>query len=226
MHGQRLYFLASSSKGDELWITDGTAKGTRRLTDFATPRVLYFNLLPSPQAGPLIFTAWDEAHGLELWTSDGTAQGTRLLRDICPGRCYGTSPSQFVLQHGNLYFEGNDGVRGGEGWMTDGTAAGTHLVRDICKGSCYSSLHDLVPMPGRLLFLADDGIHSSEIWATDGTARGTVRLTRFRIPGHEPRRRDGRRHADLLLFRSGAWRRTLVYRWHAGRHRPPRRSGR
>jgi ELWxxDGT repeat protein len=78
-----LYFAARNA-GDnyELWRSDGTSAGTKRVKD----------IRPGSQgSGPnllvrvgdtLYFTANDGVHGSELWKSNGTAGGTKLVKDV------------------------------------------------------------------------------------------------------------------------------------------------
>lgn len=182
VHGQRLYFTASSiSVTPQLWVTDGTAGGTRALTRFANEATI--KLLQSAPSNRFIFMVSDASHGTELWATDGTEVGTRLVRDICPGSCSSLDPHYlfYALHKGWLYFNAFKPSLGRELWATDGTGKGTHLVRDICPGSCGSSPRGLVTMKGHVLFQASDGIHQNQdqVWATDGTGPGTVALASF-----------------------------------------------
>ena len=71
--------------GEELWATDGTEAGTRRVRDVRSgvrgsePRWL------TVAGGRLFFAADDGTHGRELWVSDGTEAGTVLAADLLPG---------------------------------------------------------------------------------------------------------------------------------------------
>ena len=64
----------------ELWRTDGTKAGTRRVkhTGYTDAQDL------TDVHGRLFFEADAGDTGYELWTSDGTAAGTRLAKDINP----------------------------------------------------------------------------------------------------------------------------------------------
>ena len=62
----------------ELWMSDGTAEGTRLLEIQPGPRGSF------PQAfrvlgDQVVFAADDGLHGLEVWVTDSTPQGTRLV---------------------------------------------------------------------------------------------------------------------------------------------------
>ncbi|MES1240572.1 MAG: hypothetical protein ABUT39_03040 [Acidobacteriota bacterium] len=187
VQGNRLYFVAEEADNQQdLWVTDGRANGTRRLTNlpikqgFFSDQYLYF--LPRTGLGSrFVFRVFDPQYGTEPWVTDGTAEGTRLLKDICPGPCSGGS---FVMwDHGlpgRLFLVGDDGTSGSEPWGTDGTEAGTRLVRDLCPGDCDSSPTSLFAVGGRVIFMTFmSGPWNSrlDLWATNGTAAGTVRLS-------------------------------------------------
>ncbi|MFP5287022.1 MAG: ELWxxDGT repeat protein [Thermoanaerobaculia bacterium] len=188
IRGNRLYFVAEDKKGQELWVSDGTARGTRALTSFRKPDPFFSSSgeLHLPSLGNLanrfVFRANDGSRGAELWVTDGTPKGTRLLRDLCPGPCHGAGEVWYAL-NGRLYFAANEPAHGLELWSTDGTAAGTRLVRDLCPGSCGSGAFAPFLLGNRLLFVADDGQAGDELWSTDGTAAGTVQVSNFE-PDH------------------------------------------
>jgi ELWxxDGT repeat protein len=168
--GTRLLFLARADTGlSRLWVTDGTAAGTRALTP---PAVEPFGV-PAALGGRLVFAAHQPGPRNELWISDGTVAGTLPLRDGCPGTCPALLDGFFVAAGGRAYFQGATLEQGAELWATDGTAAGTRLVRDLCPGVCSSSPGPLKAVGSRLLFSANHDLDGHELWATDGTAGGT-----------------------------------------------------
>jgi ELWxxDGT repeat protein len=188
VRGNRLYFVAQDKKGQELWVSDGTARGTQVLTRFLRSDAFfsfqYEFALPLPVQPGLrdrfVFLAHDGPHGIEPWITDGTQKGTRLLRDVCPGACSGARELWTGL-NGRLYFAADDGALGDEPWSTDGTAGGTRPL-DICPGGCSASPFAPFVLGSRLLFLARDGQTEYEFWSTDGTAAGTVRVSDFGAP--------------------------------------------
>jgi ELWxxDGT repeat protein len=193
----KLYFTAQGDANDEeLFVSDGTAKGTqllvdldqsegeydanlleRQFGDFNTRKLLEFN-------DKLYFKANDGVHGEELFVSDGTAEGTQLVADINQetssyGYSYGSSPSDLVEFNDKLYFAANDGVHGRELFVSDGTAEGTQLLVDLREetdsDSYGSSPRELVEFNDKLYFAAYDG-ESRELYVSDGTAEGTQLL--------------------------------------------------
>ena len=148
--GNALFFTSEySSKGKELWKSDGTEQGTFVVKDIAVTDPTYnpSHEDSNPQDlisvnGKLFFTADDYYHGRELWTSDGTEFGTNMVIDISPelisnsnqGR--GTDFEDFVTMHGKLYFIANEWLGEAEDflWTSDGTENGTEPVIEFGYG--------------------------------------------------------------------------------------------
>lgn len=99
-----LYFAATDdSGGRELWRTDGTADGTRRVKDVARGPTDSNPTRLTNVNGVLYFVANDGPHGAELWRSDGTDAGTALVRDLVPS--VGSSDPQSLTNfNGTLFF--------------------------------------------------------------------------------------------------------------------------
>lgn len=185
--GDQVYFPASDGTQVELWASDGTPSGTRRLTNFSGRA----NLFPTPpwkvgdhwvfatQAGGPVL------HEI-LWTAGpgftnpvpltGCRGGCPDVRFLFPGPIPGASPPR-------LLFVGATPARGAELWATDGTPDGTQRLTDVCPGLCdafaqTSALPVLGSAGGRTYFLAIATVSQdpSELWASDGTPAGTYRI--------------------------------------------------
>lgn len=156
-----LIFSARDSRGEELWMTDGTTAGTRLMADInsgsasSSPgdRIVY--------RGKMLVSANDGANGRELWITDGTPAGTRLFKDLTPGPS-ASDPRGFVLLNDLVYFAASSGI-----WKSDGTEAGTVLVKagvDVGR---------LIVAGSRMFFGAYTQQAGSEPWVSDGTEAGT-----------------------------------------------------
>jgi ELWxxDGT repeat protein len=173
--GGRAYFLYDTTEhGRELWTSDGTAVGTRRLTDFANPDTFPFGV-EARGVGERTLFGVAGPNGGELWATDGTPEGTRALV-ACPEACGGGEIQSFgswavlgmrTAQHGR------------ELWRTDGTPEGTHLVADVCPGPCDANLAGFAHVGDVVFFFADDGVHGVELWWSNGTPGEAHRATDF-----------------------------------------------
>ncbi|MBO6585002.1 MAG: T9SS type A sorting domain-containing protein [Gracilimonas sp.] len=190
MVGDTMYFVADNQEDEgELYITDGTAEGTKKITDLA-PDDDYPDIEElTPLGNKLIFTAVTEEHSDEVYVSDGTSSGTYLLKDIYPGD-YSSDAEHFGVMNGKAYFPAEDGRypdadNGEELWVTDGTSSGTYMLKDLDPGQYlqyswsneetnHSSRPDnFFAHNGTMYFSARHHEYGEELWATDGTADGT-----------------------------------------------------
>jgi len=155
----------------EIWVTDGTTKGTSMLKDINTwPRsasVWYLKKI----GDKIYFQANDGTHGIEVWETDGTQAGTKMLKDIS-GDHGSSMPRWFTGDNEKFFFQASGGTRGVELWVSDGTTEGTHLVKDIRKDG-NSNPSSFTVLGEKVFFVAYDGIHGTELWVSDGTTEGT-----------------------------------------------------
>lgn len=167
--GQKLFFMSRPRSAQltwELWVSDGTSAGTRRV------KALGMNGRGWP--GPLtalgdsvLFWRDDPARGWGLWRSDGTEEGTVLVKALYP------APSQFPLRAPlfalpdgkRVVFSASDGVSGMELWWSDGTAEGTFLFADVASGPGSSNPDSFAVLGSTLYFSADDQVSGRELWA-------------------------------------------------------------
>ena len=144
--GGKLYFTATS--GDEgtdteLWRSDGTPKGTKRVKDLRTgPEGSHPSGLTA-LGKQLFFAADNGAHGRELWVSDGTEAGTRLFADLEPGKP-GSSPEGLVALQGQLFFSASTAQRGREAWMSAGLPGRTQALGELVPGTPSSEPRSFV----------------------------------------------------------------------------------
>ena len=167
--GGRVLYVGSSAADEtrQLWISDGTAAGTRMLRDlhtvdggqgeqFATLGGEVFLLLFPRDAGPM------------LWRSDGTETGTVLVRRL------DSSASGLTATGDRVFFTaGNVGEVAI--WTSDGTEAGTQPVPGVRLS--LTSSGPLARLGDAVLFSGYDDTHGDALWISDGSATGS-RLVR------------------------------------------------
>jgi ELWxxDGT repeat protein len=152
-----------------LWVSDGTAAGTRSILDLRVVAGVDID-------GTFYFGASAQDGG-SLWKTDGTAGGTVFVSR------FSTDPS--VIAHvskptkvgSRLFFAVDDGAHGEELWTSDGTGAGTKLVKDLTPGAAGSLNHtsELVDAGGTLFFTCRLDLGCG-LWKSDGTEAGTTQL--------------------------------------------------
>lgn len=169
--------------GTELWRSDGSAAGTKRMTDVQSGSAdsLFAGVIGLGTR--LLFISDDGTTGLELFNSNGTPAGTKLVEEINPTGSIlsypggGVTPARFK---GSIWFYAIDGEgpndHGGELWRSDGTPSGTRLVKDIVPGPDSTYIRWLQPISKTRMVFRADGPGDEEPWVTDGTTAGTQRL--------------------------------------------------
>jgi ELWxxDGT repeat protein len=178
-----LFSADDGVRGRELWVSNGTFPGTRRLADLVPgprgsaphdlvrlqKRVYFLAGNPSGPGGP--------GQGESLWSTDGTARGTTRVLDLTlDGQpSWGRS---LTVAAGRLFFTVYNETTGAELW----TSAG--LLTDLNPGPGNAAPQSLTSIGGTLLFAAADGLTGLEPWRTDGTAAGTARVADI-APGRD-----------------------------------------
>ena len=168
----RLYFSAGRARGglegepegEELWVSDGTERGTRLLKDIhrgpgdSRPGSL------TVMNHRLFFAADDGRRGRELWVSDGTSGGTHLFKELEPGAA-GASPTELTAIQDTLFFSAETAEKGREPWVSDGTSRGTRALTELVSGPTGSEPADFIRSGWDVFFSAEDGEHGRELWA-------------------------------------------------------------
>ncbi|HKV11611.1 MAG TPA: ELWxxDGT repeat protein [Thermoanaerobaculia bacterium] len=158
----------------ELWESDGSIAGTRKLLDLPDFAPLQWHVTAA--GSRLYFIASEVVEGRSqenLWVSDGTVAGTRRLTsfDIHPVIHPFSEPVLLAPAGGLVYFVVNFAL-----WRTDGTPEGTGPVLPSSASPAGAAPWSLTEFQGSLYFLALAGEGRRGLWRTNGTAAGTVLL--------------------------------------------------
>jgi ELWxxDGT repeat protein len=154
--GDGVFFVAH----DQLWHTDGTSGGTRRLTDLSRDESCCVDLTPW---GDDLLTVLDGPHSYEPWFSDGTPAGTDELADIVPGTT-GSFPDSFTVIGDRAFFNAEKSYTEPQVWQTDGTPSGTSQV----EGALV-----IVGVLDGALYYSGDGAAGPGLYRTDGHSPAT-----------------------------------------------------
>lgn len=140
----KLYFFATNNYATGvhvtgLWVSDGTASGTRLIKDpllFGCPGIsfaVFRNKLYFGSAGT-------KAYNNELWVTDGTTGGTQMMmRFSGPGTTGQTYPHGLTVAHDLLYFKAWDSItRRVTLWASDGTPTDTKMVTNPAVSGFYT----------------------------------------------------------------------------------------
>lgn len=188
--GDRVYFSAEDHRGRELWVTDGTADGTRILVDLASGPAS-----ADPDRGILTedavcLLAETVADGREVWCIDKTSGEARLGADLRPSGTDPSDPERLFVWRDQVVFEADDGHGGRQVWTTDGSEAGTRSVTKLPEGRRRSS-HDRdrvwVESEDYLYFADLSGIHrlgptgSAELFGPPWVHPGDVEVVGSRV---------------------------------------------
>jgi ELWxxDGT repeat protein len=163
--GDRIVFWDQPS-GQEIWSSDGTASGTRKIGD-AFP--------PPPDGAVLWKSSLYFTNFGGLWRTDGTPEGTRLLRSFTT---WETRVRSILPLDDVLLFTAGDATKGETLWQTQGTPESTRIVSAPALNDALAELGPLTRAGNQALFPIV-WPSRSEIWKTDGTAAGTRRLAQL-----------------------------------------------
>jgi ELWxxDGT repeat protein len=172
--GELAVFLVLSDHR-QLWSTDGTAAGTRQVTNLCAGASRCEGVRGHPVAwqGAVLMIVDDGRNREELWKTDGTATGTKRLTGL---------PSDWLLHEeelwvatlgGKLIFTAGSPY-GFELWVSEGPAA-TRKVTEIFGGGDGSNPEGLLAVGDQLYFHACDGLERT-VWRSAGDEAGTASL--------------------------------------------------
>lgn len=173
----KLFFTATPDYYRKVWVSDGTASGTRDVTGSD----LWLNAHPGfvDINGNTVFLALDAVStDISLFSIDGTTT-TKVKSAFAPCLCEGGTTDipllrfpDFQLLNGEYYFFADS-----QYWKTDGTEEGTVLIKDLTykNGIVPTQLADL---DGTLIFGIENwGTEPNGLFKTNGTPETTTKLS-------------------------------------------------
>ncbi len=162
---EKIYFSADDGiHGGELWITDGTANGTRLVRDIYPGETTSFPHSFAAVGDEVFFMAQDGVSGLGLtgrglWRSDGTEEGTTMVM---------ASYGEKVAMDDFLFFGATSSPFRGL-WRIGGLDEEPVLLKTFVEISRMERHRENV-------FFWDAGTNPPELWKSDGTPEGTVQV--------------------------------------------------
>ena len=127
--GNQVFFSLQPGSNVELYRTDLSIAGTRRLLALGKAPVGFPAPHFAPFGGRLLFSNYTSKTGNEPWISDGTSAGTHLLADLVKLEYQpdSSNPQNFLSIGDQVYFQAVLGSKN-QIWQTDGSSKGTKLA--------------------------------------------------------------------------------------------------
>jgi ELWxxDGT repeat protein len=186
LDGKLLFSAEELNYGRELFTTDGTAAGTKRVKDVCPG---YCHGVGSDLvllSGSVFFRgSRRDSSDAALWVTDGTAQGTR--RFATPVLGYNDRPPVALLGRKVVFSAlppaSERPYDPQELWVSDGTPAGTRQLTANGAGA-PAQIEDLLAVGDDLFFTASKQYeHSRSLWRSGGTAEDTLELPDLPLSG-------------------------------------------
>ncbi len=157
----------SPDPGYQVWLTDGTAAGTKALSGVASAALNGPNLSGTLLGTSTIFSLNDDT--LYVVNASGVASVLFQL----PIDAAKSLPTAMTALSGRVLFGADDGLSGTEPWVSDGTAGGTFRLADLYPGAspgfASSSLRPgTAAGTGLTLFWGRSGTTGLQPYVTDG----------------------------------------------------------
>jgi len=169
--GDRVFFSFNDPvDGTELWVSDGTRNGTRKISDLAPDGERSSVRALMAWNGGVAFRGEGPSGPATLYFSDGTLEGTRPISDR--GHIGSIQRMADELWF-SVHFSSPQRV---ELWATRGTAASERRIAELAVAEDSSNPGEFLPFSDRLFFVTGDSFSRGELWSTDGTSAGTNNL--------------------------------------------------
>jgi ELWxxDGT repeat protein len=161
-----LYFIANDGiSNGEIWKTDGTKDGTKKITTFLNSNISKLTLI-----GENFYFLIKNKDSLEVWISDGSEEGTKIVKENLP--IWNTPSFQGKCNNNFIFTFQPYGSNNCRVWRSDGTTDGTYPLTDEIDGNGAgpnSGLSQYIEFNNELYFVSRYYLHK-----TDGTLANTV----------------------------------------------------
>jgi ELWxxDGT repeat protein len=174
-HNGLLWMRVTIDRFDfQLWVSDGTSAGTRRLQFGGTGPDLSVTRLLGGIGDELYFLGSSlAAHG-ELWASDGTVAGTRIVRDFVPGQR--AAQVERAGWNGNaIYMVISDPAPKSSLWVFDAASPSGREI-PLPTQKINAARTDIAFVGSQAYFPSVDTNGGSSAMTSDGTVAGTRSL--------------------------------------------------
>ena len=171
-----LYFIARDSESNgEIWKTDGTKEGTKKITNFLNGKVTKL----TPVGNQLFFLLQTPNNPLQVWKTDGTENGSILVKDDIS--IWNTPSFEGKVNNTFIFTISPYDSNNVRVWRSDGTKEGTFPITEEIdgNGSGYdenrggtSLLSQYIEHNQKLYFVS-----RFNIYETDGTLENTKILS-------------------------------------------------
>ncbi|MCW1916339.1 hypothetical protein OJ996_22310 [Luteolibacter sp. GHJ8] len=171
--GANAVFRLRGDSAREVWTTNGTAKGTRRLSEHDSVGAQGYPQQFVTVGNKIFYSVMSGSaeYENELWVTDGTVAGTTKL-----DAAHNAAPvhNEMTNLNGTLYFLTAQSGGRRELWKSDGTVAGTVMVVD--QWEPQDGTPEGLKAIGNRLSITLSRPLTEELWTSDGTEAGTQKV--------------------------------------------------
>lgn len=165
------YFVFPDANGNNgLWVTDGTVKGTKLITNQTADGASLNPANLSVVDGELMFTGSDQgSNGLFILTGNSTTPieiAGPSVKNHYASVIFDTTAVDSLLYFSAYDYQGKNGL-----WVSDGTPNGTYEITEL-----NSAPSAITAINNKVIFENIDTQGQNNLWVSDGTPAGTAEL--------------------------------------------------
>ena len=184
--GNEVFFTANnSSKGTDLWKSDGTEEGTQIIMHISDGKYASEIHHLSTADGNLFFLASSDTPQRQwrIWKTDGSESGTFALNDVDLIPNLSSFDFELFSYGGKIFFDANSKFYGNELWVSDGTIDGTKLFKDFNHswGGMPGNFEDI---NGLLYFSSRNSNVGNQLFISNGSEEGTKLVKEINSTGY------------------------------------------